>query len=143
MKQIRAYTLIFLLGLLAGSAGMYWYQLPEASGEDQSVTVTRLSGNRISHYDVKVEPQSITFRTSAEGPGEALTEIPKRLIPEAREWMDRVNALQVTAALEFSNGFYPEYGVMYWRRFGKFSFGVGARGSARTGALEAGAMYWF
>jgi len=143
MKRLRNYTLVFLLGLLAGSAGMYWYGLPEAGGEDTGVTVTRLTGERIAHHDIKIQRNSITFRTTAEGKGEALTEIPKRLVPEAREWMDRVNAVQVTAALEWSGGFFPEYGVMYWRRFGRLTAGAGARGSARSTALEAGVMVWF
>lgn len=143
MKRLRNYTLVFLIGLMAGSVGMYWYHLPAAGGEDQGVTVTRLKGERIAHHDIKINRNSITFRTTAEGKGEALTEIPKRLVPEAREWMDRVNAVQVTAALEFNDGFFPEYGVMYWRRFGRISAGAGARGSARSAALEAGVMVWF
>lgn len=143
MKRLRNYTLVFLIGLMAGSTGMYWYHLPAAGGEDPGVTVTRLTGERIAHHDIKVNRNSITFRTTAEGKGEALTEIPKRLVPEAREWMDKVNAVQVTASQEFYDGFFPEYGVMYWRRFGWISTGAGVRGSARSAALEAGVMVWF
>jgi hypothetical protein len=122
---------------------MYWYNLPAPATDAKKFEVTHVSGKRIEHRDIRVDAKSISFRTIAEGKGEALVKIDKTIVPEAREWMNRVHAIQATVSLEYNNGFFSEYGVMYWRRMGRLAVGAGARGSARSAAIEAGVMILF
>lgn len=143
MNYIRNYMIVFFAGLLAGSIGMYWYNLPAPTTETEGIKVIPVSGKRIEYRDIRLNAKSISFRTIAEGKGEACTEIAKTMVPEAREWMHRVHAIQATVSLEYNNGFFPEYGMMYWRRMGRLAVGAGARGSARSAAIEAGVMILF
>lgn len=143
MRKLLYLIVTFFLGVLIGAGGLYYaMRIPPAGGGEDVVT-THISGAKIIHRNFDVDRKKMSFVTEAEGKGAARTEIPLSKIPQARAWLEYKNAVQVTGALEWQNGFFGEYGVMYWRRFGRISLGAGVRGSQKSAALEAGFMVWF
>jgi hypothetical protein len=120
MKPFTSHALAFIVGAVVGVVGTHAL-LGDRESRDMTgdVTVRQVSGERIAHHDVTVGRNAITFRTTAEGKGEALTEIPKRLVPERVNGWTSVNAFQLTAALESIMDFPGEWRDVL-RRIGRF-----------------------
>lgn len=108
------------------------------------MTVTRLSGEEISHRSFSYRGSSVQFITEAHGAGIASTEIPKENIPEAAAWMRKTHAVQASVYYQFHAGIlYPFYGLAYYHRFGIVSLGAGVMFSASAAGIQAGVMYWW
>lgn len=144
LTKIKIMILSFLLGAALGAAGIYHALSSSAPGKADTVKVTPLSGEKISHDKLSFKGESISFETSAEGKGKARTEIPKKLIPEAAAWTGKVNGIEGSVFFQYHAGrFYPSYGLTYWRRRGAYALGLGGIFSRESAGVKAGVMGWF
>ncbi len=125
MKTIKVFLAGLLIGIAAGSASIYFLlnQKPDTQAEVQT---RRISGEKIVHGKFDFSGNSITFKTVSEGKGEIETEIPKQLVPEATNWMNRVHSVAVSYGYKFDgSGTDPYFGVMYNYRLSRVTFGGG------------------
>lgn len=137
----------FLAGVFIGAAaaglvvGSNLYKKQEnVSGR---MTTLQISGEKITQKDFSLSGPSIKFRTEAKGKGVAETEIPKRLIPEARDWMDRVHGVQGGIGLIYDGRPKAIYSAGYAHRWGSFSLGVTVLGGVGFMGGELRGGYWF
>lgn len=104
----------------------------------EEVTVTQVSGEKITHSNFDYRSDSIKFQTQAEGAGVIQTDIPKANIPEAAAWMKCVHCVQVDVSHD------RNFGISYWHRWGKFALGGGLVFSAAgLTKVRIGAQMWF
>lgn len=133
----------FLSGALAGallSAVIIFSFFKEESFTPEEVTVTQVSGEKITHSKFDYKKGTIKFSTVADGKGEIVTEIPKVNIPEARYWMQNNHALMGELLLTDRR----IYGVSYMRRWNNFSAGGGVLLSEQKfEGIKVQAQYWF
>jgi len=125
MKTLRISLMTFIAGIAAGFAAAYLllHQPGTSTGE---IITRQISGEKISHDSFDFSGSGIKFKTSSEGKGEALTEIPKTLIPEADAWMTRNHSLTVSYGYMLDrDGAAPFIGVMYGYRFNSITLGGG------------------
>ncbi len=139
MKTIRLFIAAFLTGAFTGSVIAYFFLQQPGTSTDE-VKTTQISGEKITHNSFDFSGKSLKFKTIAEGKGEAATEIPKTLIPEANDWINRVHSITLSYGYKFdSSGIDPYIGVMYLYRFGRFSIGGGADASTDFIGIKASA----
>ena len=127
-------TMIFCFWIVV----YFFYSQPVKPLEE--VTVTQVSGEKITHAGFNYTASTIKFSTKAEGKGEIITEIPKANIPEARSWMQNNNAVMVELLLLEDRN----YGVSYLRRWDNISAGGGVVFSEKkVEGIKVQAQYWF
>ena len=122
MKTIRISITAFLTGIIAGSAGMFYLLNHEPEQKSDKVIVKQLSGEKITHDNFKFSGKNISFSTVSEGKGEIETEIPKTLVPEAYNWINRVHSLTLSYGYMFDftgKDSEPYLGVLYGYRIGR------------------------
>ena len=134
-----SHLLVFFSGYIV-SAGLSG----KVSLDEKQVTVRSLEGSAISHDNFRTDSRNITFITRAEGKGSAETTIPKDIIPEAHNWMERKNTIEAGYIREFAdrtsaNGVY----IHYTRRFDIWGIGVGAHVSGLSTGIRCGGLYFF
>lgn len=115
----------FIAGIAAGFTAAYLllHQPGISTGE---IIARQISGEKISHDSFDFSGSGIKFKTSSEGKGEALTEIPKTLIPEANAWITRNHSLSILYGYKIDHdGAAPYFGVMYGYRFSSITLGGG------------------
>ena len=115
----------FTAGVAAGALAVYSFSNLTPKSSADKVTVRQISGEKISHESFNFSGGSIRFTTIADGAGVAETEIPKSVIPEAYNWMNRVHTVSFSAGYRFANFQGAYYGLAYSRRFERFSAGIG------------------
>lgn len=126
MNTLKISFTAFLIGIVSGSAAMFFLLNPQSAFESEEIKVKQISGEKISHDDFNFSGDSIKFKTISDGKGEIETEIPKMLIPEAASWMNRVQTMTLTYGYKFDRyGGDPYIGVLYTYRFGRISLGGG------------------
>lgn len=125
IMQVKSAIFHFLAGAAAGAAAVFGFFFFDNNKDTAGITIKQLSGEKINHESFDFSGEYISFHTIAEGQGEAATQIPKSLVPEAYNWMHRVHTVSVSVGFNLQDsGLY--YGAIYSRRFGRFSAGVGA-----------------
>lgn len=133
------------VGAIAGGIFVYLMLTPDPPGPSgNTVSVTQVSGDTIEHENLTTTGNSVTFTTTAAGAGVIHTEIPKTLIPEARYWMEKTNAVSLSSGYDLARQ--QQITLMYWRRWGFLSAGIGLQ--ARIGdrvepGVAIGGMWWF
>ncbi|MCL2154170.1 MAG: hypothetical protein FWH53_00755 [Leptospirales bacterium] len=115
----------FIIGLLAGSASVYYFFSHQDVQNSDTVTTRQISGEKITHDNFNFGGSNISFTTISDGIGEIETDIPKSLIPEAYNWMNRVHSLSVSFGYKFDNEASLYYGIMYGYRIGRVTVGGG------------------
>ncbi len=144
MKSFKKNLVIFITGLGVGAILFGLITSLKNNQPLDDVKTTRVSGADISHKDFKYSESKISFRTEAAGKGVAITEIPKKNIPEARAWLNYVNGISGTITVYYSGYEWENlYNLTYWRRFGRFSLGTGINAGANKIGVTVGGMYWF
>lgn len=137
----------FLIGLFIGfilGIVLAVLIMKDRSAPAKEIKITQLSGEKIEHDKFKLTKSSFLFNTKAQGKGEIQTEIPKKIIPEAKSWIEKVNAIQINIFLDYyENDFHKKYDILYWRRFGQFSIGGGIVFSEDSLGISTGVQYWF
>ena len=134
----------FLLGIVIGGVmGVLvfsWITSDPKVKDLKDVTVTQVSGEKITHSGFNYTSGNIKFTTEAEGKGKIITEIPKTNIPEARAWMQNNNAVMLELLLLDER----EYGISYLRRWNNLSAGGGVVLSEKSfKGVKVQAQYWF
>ena len=125
--------------MLLGLVGIHYFKDKATPLAD--VTVTQVSGEKITHDGFNYTSDRITFSTHAEGSGEIITEIPKTNIPEARYWMENTNGVMLELLFTEEDRI---YGASYMRRWGNFSAGGGVLFSEKKfEGVKIQGMYWF
>jgi hypothetical protein len=140
--RLKYYIAVFVCGICAGGAAMWFVVKPPKSAGD-TVVVKRISGTPVVHRDFSYKGKDISFITESKGNGLSKTVIPKRNIPEARAWMDFVNGIGISVLYDFSGQWVQIYQVNYWRRFGRVSVGCGVSAGKNHVGINVGAMFWF
>lgn len=126
MNTIRILFTAFLIGIISGSAAMYFLLNQHPAFKSDEIKVTQISGEKIYHNDFNISGDTIKFKTISDGKGEIETDIPKMLIPEAANWMNRVQSVTLTYGYKFDRyGVDPYVGVLYSYRFGRVTLGGG------------------
>lgn len=126
MKIVKIIILSFITGVAVGFTTVYFIFYQPALANDV-VKTTPISGEKIAHESFDFTGKKFTFKTISEGKGEVLTEIPKTLIPEADNWINRNQSITLSYGYMFdSDGVSPYFGVMYMYRCNRISFGGGA-----------------
>ena len=115
----------FLIGVLAGSASVYYFFAHKNTQSGNEVVVRQISGEKITHENFSFGGGNITFRTISDGKGEIETDIPKSLIPEAYNWMNRVHSVTLSVGYKFDTGSSMYYGLMYGYRINRVAVGGG------------------
>ena len=124
LDKTRIIAISFIIGSAITAAGMYFIPKLIPNKAANSIKVTQLSGEKITHDDYNFKGSSITFTTESEGKGKIKTEIPKTLIPEARSWMTKLDGIEASAILLYQNKLLtPYYNIGYWHRFGSICIG--------------------
>lgn len=131
----------FLIGLLAGSASVYYFLVHQDAQISNEVVTRQISGEKISHDNFNFSGGMITFTTVSDGKGEIETDIPKSLIPEAYNWMNRVHSLTFSIGYKYSDGFSPYYGIMYGYRINRVILGGGIDFAGDLFGVKASAGY--
>ena len=128
MKTIKA-ALTFVTGIITGAAGLYlllnFYTVKQSA---DFITIKQISGEKIIHDNYDFSGRSIKFKTIADGKGEAETEIPKTLIPEADNWMNCVQSINLSFGYVFDFGsrdITPYIGLSYGYRINRVTLGGG------------------
>ena len=134
----------FFLGMAIGSVmGILifsWLTSDPKIKDLKDVTVTQVSGEKITHSGFNYTSDVVKFTTEAEGKGKIITEIPKTNIPEARAWMQNNNAVM----LELLFVEQSEYGISYLRRWNNLSAGGGVVVSGKKfEGVKLQVQYWF
>ena len=145
LKSKSFKTGIFLLALgLSFAGGWLLNEYYNKGIAPETISTIKIEGADISHKDWKLKGDSIRFVTEAEGKGKAETVIPKKLIPEARKWVEKNNIILGSATLTYSQGtFYPGGKVEYYRRFGSFGVGGGTMITETSIAFSFGILIMF
>ena len=126
MNTIKISFTTFLIGIVSGSATMFFLLNPQSVFKSEKIKVKQISGEKVFHDDFDLSGDSINFKTISDGKGEIETEIPKMLVPEAANWINRVQSVTFTYGYKFdSTGVDPYIGVLYAYRFGRVTLGVG------------------
>jgi hypothetical protein len=139
---------IFGVGALAGAlacAGVCYTVLKSPKSEVlQAVRQTQISGAKITNKDFNYKGNTIKFRTEAEGKGLSETEIPKKNIPEAAAWMNRIHGIEASASMIYDRDkWLQEYGLTYWHRINSFALGAGVIAGHNLIGGKIGLMHWF
>jgi len=135
----------FLAGTVTGillplSIAAVFYFGKETIIPVEEVTVTQVSGEKITHSGFNYTKGTIKFETKAEGKGVIITEIPVVNIPEAKSWMQDNNAVMLELLLLEERN----YGISYLRRWNNFSVGGGVVVSEKSfEGVKVQAQYWF
>lgn len=125
MKTLRISLMTFVAGIAAGFTAAYLLLHKPVSSTDGIIT-RHISGDKILHEKFDFSGSKIKFKTVAEGKGEASTEIPKTLVPEANAWISKVNSLSFTYGYMFNGNNGVQYmGIMYGHRSGNVLLGGG------------------
>lgn len=125
MRTIKTFLIAFLLGIAAGAASIYFLlnQKPDTKAE---VAVRQISGEKIEHSGFNFSGKNITFKTASDGKGEIETEIPKQLVPEAANWINRVQSVTLSYGYKFDHdGTAPYFGLQYGYRLSRIMLGGG------------------
>lgn len=139
MKDFLAGVILELIVLIAIATAVYFHN-PERFAPKE-VTVTQVSGEKISHDKFDYSSGAVKFHTHAEGKGEIITEIPKVNIPEARAWMQDNNGIMLELLLTDDDRI---YGISYLRRWNNISAGGGVLVSGkRFEGVKVQTEYWF
>ena len=145
LEKARIAAISGILGALIAGVAVYVWTLPESSPEaGKSVSVRQISGAPISHSDLRIGSDTVTFTTTADGPGVIQTDVPKLIIPEARYWMQRTSGISAVVGYDLARQ--SHFSVMYWRRWGSLALGAGAMatvGGRIEPGVQIGAMIFF
>ena len=140
-SRVGFVVLVCSLSFLGG-----WF-LNEYSNREvlpDEITTRNIEGANISHKAWDLKGKSIRFITESSGKGKAETVVPKKIIPEARKWMERNNVIIGGVSLIYSEGaFYPGGKLEYYRRFGSFGVGGGTMVSRKSASLSFGIFVMF
>lgn len=107
---------------------MFYLLNHEPEQKSDKVITKQLSGEKISHDNFKFSGKSISFKTVSEGKGEIETEIPKTLVPEAYDWINKVHNVTLSYGYMFDftgKNSEPYLGVLYGYRIGRVTLGGG------------------
>lgn len=134
------YLISFGLGLIIGVFGFYYInETPEAG-----IKVTQISGKKIDHNRVRIKKNTVEFNTVAEGRGEIKTEIDKKIIPEARAYIEDTYVIQGIASYSYiGNRFYPGGGLTVGYRYRSYQFNAGFLVNQRSFSLVGSLSYMF
>lgn len=142
LKKMKVNIIVFVSGVIVGILTMFYF-FSENTTDLKKVKITQISGEEIDHADFSYKGNNITFYTESQGKGKIKTEIPKVNIPEARNWIQKINAVSVQCSIPFNRSEYI-YNISYWRRFGVFSLGAGLNFSTKKiDGISCNAMVWF
>jgi hypothetical protein len=145
--NLKASAIFLMLGVIVGLAlGWYWFDhhvLDPAPGK--RIIEHHISGpGSIHHRDWNFKGDWITARTMATGESESTLEIPKGLIPEAREWLRATDGLQLMMLFQYyGSRSHLNYSALYFRRRGNWSIGGGPVIGPDTVGFQAGGMVWW
>ena len=139
MKKI---LISFLVGVISGALSVYYFAVHKDMQTDDQVIVKQISGEKITHDNFDFGGSNITFKTESEGKGEIETSIPKSLIPEAYDWMNRVHSVTFSIGYKSDNDKQSiYYGVMYGYRMGRITLGGGIDFASDLFGLKVSAGY--
>ena len=122
LESFKKILVSFIAGIVVGLVSVYFFQKKD-NYTGSEVVVRQISGEKITHDNFNFRGGNITFKTTSLGAGVIETDIPKALIPEAYNWMNRVHTLTFTLGL--TNTQTPYYGIMYGYRMGRLTLGGG------------------
>lgn len=122
----------FIYGCITGvlitviaCCALYFTSDKHHSGSKGIIT-TQISGDKIEHRDWNFSGDSISFKTDAVGEGEAMTTVPKELIPEANAYLHKTNIIQTDFLfLNHSGRLDSIIGISYFHRWNDFAIGGG------------------
>ena len=135
---------VALVGGLSFLGGWFFNEYSNREVLPNEITTRKIEGAKISHKAWNLKGKSIRFITESDGKGKAETVVPKKVIPEARKWMERNNVIIGGASLIYSEGtFYPGGKLEYYRRFGSFGVGGGTMVSRKSVSLSFGIFVMF
>ncbi len=148
-SKIKIYSLIFIIGLIAGAAGVFYIKR-DVPVKDTGIKVTQLSGEKIEHSKYNFKGSSIKFETQSEGAGKIKTEIPKTLIPEANAWLNKVHSIQAEyISMYYNSSSFQALSVSYYQRLRFIDFVALGGGiivdpkNLTTWGYKIGTQIWF
>lgn len=145
LEKARIAAISGLLGALIAGVAVYVWTLPGRHTERrETVNIRQISGEPITHRDLRIGRDSVTFTTTAAGPGIIETDVQKTIIPEARYWMQRTSGISAVVGYDLARQRHISF--MYWRRWGSFALGAGGMATVGTRiepGVQIGAMLWF
>ena len=145
LEKARIAAISGLLGALIAGVAVYVWTLPGRPPDARkTVNIRQISGEPITHSDLRIGRDTVTFTSTADGPGVIETAVPKDIIPEARYWMQRTSGISAVAGYDLARQ--SHFSLMYWRRWGSMAIGAGAMASVGERiepGVQIGAMIWF
>lgn len=143
--MFKKYVIVFVVGVVLGAAGLLALTRI-GTGGSETVKVTQIFGEKISHSDFKTSGSAVEFTTTAEGDGVIKTEIPKMMIPEALAWLTYNHGVSIGVMYQYDflvHQFRPTYMLGYSYRFSRVSVGLGVCGSQNSAGVCGSGSYWF
>jgi hypothetical protein len=134
----------FFIGALAGVLLTIYFFNQDENYSVNSMSVKQISGDAIEHTKFSTTGSNISFTTTSHGSGVIETQIPKNMIPEAKNWIERINGISFVGGYSLNRQ--SSYSVMYWRRFNRISIGAGMQatiGSRIDPGVCLGGMWWW